>query len=181
MNTPQALVLIVEGVEELEAVAPIDCLRRAGVEVRVASASPARKVTGRNGIVLEADCALEDCLEAAHDLVVVPGGPGHKTLAEDPRVLDLLRRHAGQSGRIGSICAGPVVLDRAGLLQGRTFTSFPGTAQQLPERDPSRKVIREGNLVTAQGAGCAVEFALELVDLLCGPEKRKEIAGAICH
>jgi 4-methyl-5(b-hydroxyethyl)-thiazole monophosphate biosynthesis len=158
-----ALVIIIDRVEELEAIAPIDCLRRAGVRVMVASAGEGLKVTGRNGIGLVADSLLVSCLGQSHDLVVVPGGPGHAQLAENEELLGLLRKqHA------------------SGKLVGKAFTSFPGTADILPGRDPSRRVVRDGNIITSQGAGTALEFALELVEALCGESVRREISASIC-
>ncbi|MGA1205213.1 MAG: DJ-1 family glyoxalase III [Opitutales bacterium] len=175
-----ALVIIIDRVEELEAIAPIDCLRRAGVRVMVASAGEGLKVTGRNGIGLVADSLLVSCLGQSHDLVVVPGGPGHAQLAENEELLGLLREQHASGKLVASICAGPVVLDKAGVLEGKAFTSFPGTADILPGRDPSRRVVRDGNIITSQGAGTALEFALELVEALCGESVRREISASIC-
>ena len=181
MSEKTALVILMNGVEELEAVAPVDCLRRAGVQVWVASAAATTGVEGRNGIHLRADVSLDDCLGQPFDLVVVPGGPGHSALAEDSRVLELLKFQDSRDGLIGSICAGPVVLDKAGVLAGKAFTSFPGTAGQLPGRDPVSKVVRDRNIITSQGAGTAVPFALALVEALCGTDVARQVAGSICH
>ena len=180
MHTPNALVILADGIEELEAVAPIDCLRRAGVEVTVASAEESLTVTGRNLIKITADAFLDSCT-STYSLVVVPGGPSHASMATDPRILELLRRQ-NQSGRlIGSICAGPVVLQRAGILTGKTFTSFPGTQDILPNRDPDQAVVRDGNLITSQGAGTATAFALALVDAICGESVARSIGQSICY
>ncbi len=178
MKEPSALVVMMDGVEELEAVAPIDLLRRAGAAVTTAAAGKTRRVSGRNGIVLEADTLLADCADRGHDLVVIPGGPGHAALAEDPRVLGLLRRQRARGGLIGAICAGPVVLQRAGVLGGR-YTAHPSTAGQLPARDPEAAVVRDGTVITSQGAGTAVAFALALVEALCGGPRRTAVAEAI--
>jgi 4-methyl-5(b-hydroxyethyl)-thiazole monophosphate biosynthesis len=172
--------MLFNGVEEMEAVAPIDCLRRAGVEVTTVATGSALEVTGRNDIRLVADRLLSNCHDEDYDLVVLPGGPGHQDLLENDTVLDLLKRQQAAHRWIASICAGPVVLDRAGILEGKAFTSFPSTQDVLPERDGSRKVVRDGKLITSQGAGTAREFALELIDALCGTEKSREIATSIC-
>ncbi|HSH09752.1 MAG TPA: DJ-1 family glyoxalase III [Oceanipulchritudo sp.] len=181
MKKSDALVILMDGVEELEAVAPIDCLRRAGVTVTVASASPTLEVTGRNGIHLRSDCGLEECLKTEFELIVIPGGPGYQTLLKDDRVLDLLRQQDEANRLIGSICAGPVVLHEAGVLEGRAFTSFPGTQAQLPQRDGTQKVVRDGHVITSQGAGTAVDFALALVGALRGESVRAEISASICR
>ncbi|MGC9452266.1 MAG: DJ-1/PfpI family protein, partial [Oceanipulchritudo sp.] len=117
MAGKNALVILVDGVEELEAVAPIDCLRRAGAEVTVASASARREVAGRNRITLTGEALLEEVAGVEYALVVVPGGPGHKELAKNRTVLQLLHRQHAAGRLIGSICAGPVVLKEAGVLR----------------------------------------------------------------
>lgn len=180
MNAPTALVLLFDGVEEMEAVAPIDLLRRADVAVTTASTGASVDLVGRNAIRLSADSLLKDCADQEFDMVVLPGGPGHADLLDNQQVLDLLKKQAFNNRWLASICAGPVVLNKAGLLNGKAFTSFPGTQEQLPSRDPNRIVVRDGKLITSQGAGTAREFALELVDALCGSDKAREIAASIC-
>jgi 4-methyl-5(b-hydroxyethyl)-thiazole monophosphate biosynthesis len=180
MTAPSAIVLLFDGVEEMEAVAPIDLLRRADVAVTTAATGASASVIGRNNIRLVADCLLKDCEEQSFDLVVLPGGPGHQALLENTEVLNLLKRQASSDKLLASICAGPVVLDKAGLLAGKSFTSFPGTQEQLPLRDPVNKVVKDGKLITSQGAGTAREFALTLVEALCGSEKSVEITNSIC-
>lgn len=179
MSSSTALVIINDGVEELEALAPVDLLRRAGVTVTVASPSDSLDVTGRNGIHLRADARFNPEMEVP-DLLVIPGGPGHKELARNKGLLEFLRKQNEAGKLIGSICAGPVVLKEAGLLNGRRFTSFPATAEELPDRLPDGPVVIDGNLITSWGAGSAIVFALALVESLCGPEKRREIAASIC-
>lgn len=180
MPNPNALVLLFDGVEELEAIAPVDCLRRAGVETTLASTGPSTRITGRNGIQLVADCLLGDCGEECHDLILIPGGPGHASLLENPLVIDLLKSHHASGKLVGSICAGPVVLQRAGILEGKQFTSFPATEDILPGRDPDQAVVRDGNVITSQGAGTALQFALALVEALCGAQVQGEVAASIC-
>lgn len=178
--TTTALVIITDGIEELEAVAPVDCLRRAGVEVTVASATSSLTVTGRNQIQICADVNLDSC-SREYALIVIPGGPSHVSMLEDSRILDILRKQEKAGKLIGSICAGPVVLKKAGILEGKSFTSFPGTKEVLPERDAQSEVVRDGNLITSQGAGTAVAFALALVEATCGEAASKSIAESICY
>ena len=122
------------------------------------------------------DSLLHNC-----DLLVIPGGPSHVPMSEDQRILEIIR-HQDTAGKwIGSICAGPVVLDKAGVLEGHAFTSFPGTQDALPSRDPERRVIRDGNLITSQGAGTATDFAIALVEAVCGPDSAHAIAASICY
>lgn len=181
MSNLKALVIVVDDIEELEATAPIDLMRRAGIDVTVASASDSKKITGRNGIHLEADTLLEAALQSSYDLVVIPGGPGHASLLENTAVLNLLVGQKAEDKFIGAICAGPKVLKKAGVLEGKKFTSFPATADYLPDRDPESPVVVDGKLITSQGAGTAILFALSLVEALCGKAKRAEIADSVCH
>jgi 4-methyl-5(b-hydroxyethyl)-thiazole monophosphate biosynthesis len=180
MSQKTALVIILDGVEELEAIAPVDLLRRAEVDVTVAAAGPGLGVTGRDRIRIEADTLLANVQDATFDLVVIPGGPGHASLLENQAVIEILQAQQRRGGLVGSICAGPLVLKKAGLLDGRRYTSFPGTADKLPDRDPDASVVIDGNLITSQGAGTAIQFALALIGGLAGHEKAREIAEAIC-
>lgn len=180
MNKPTALIIISDGIEELETIAPVDCLRRAGVDVTVASAGSSLTVTGRNNIRITADIFLSSCAKD-YTLLVIPGGPSHAAMAENPEILKLLRAQQASGRLIGSICAGPVVLEKAGVLAGKAFTSFPGTQKTLPSRDPDRAVVRDGNLITSQGAGTATEFALALVEATCGESTAGSVKQAICY
>ena len=180
MNQVTALVIILDGIEELETIAPIDCLRRAGVAVTVASAGPSLTVTGRNNIKISADTFLDACGEP-YDLVVIPGGPSHVAMAGIPLILEILRKQDAAGRLIGSICAGPVVLKKAGILDGKAYTSYPATQEALPFRDPVRAVVRDGNLITSQGAGTAIVFALALVEATCGAAIASSISQSICH
>ena len=180
MSNKKALVIIVDGVEEIEAVSPIDILRRAEVDVTVASVGDSATVTGRGDIRIVADCRLEALEDTDFDLLVIPGGPGHKALLEDESVISRLQIQHARGGLIGSICAGPLVLQKAGLLEGRHFTSFPGTAEKLPARDSDTLVVVDRNLITSQGAGTAVNFGLALVEELLGTETARKVADSIC-
>ncbi len=176
---PKALILIPEGFEEMETVAPIDLLRRADVEVTVATTEENLLIKGRSGISLQADVHFKEIVDKDFDLVVLPGGPGHTRLLDQDRVLDWLRKQNEAGKWIASICAGPIVLNAAGVIDGRAFTSHHSTSGKLPGRDPDAPVVESGRLITSQGAGTATRFALRLVAALCGEDKAKEIAASI--
>jgi len=176
----KALVLIFDGVEEVEAVTPIDLLRRAEIQVTVAAVGGKHLISSKNNVRLQADALLEESPSTGWDLLVVPGGPGHKALLRDSTVHELIRAHNASGGLIGSICAGPLVLKKAGVLENKRFTSFPATVGELPERDPNAAVVVDGNLITSKGAGTALPFALRLVSALAGPEVADSLAGSIC-
>jgi 4-methyl-5(b-hydroxyethyl)-thiazole monophosphate biosynthesis len=174
----RVLLPLAAGFEEIEAVTVIDVLRRAGIEVRTASLG-ARRVTGSHGITLEADVTLDEARAGDFDMIVLPGGmPGAENLKQDARVIALLAEFAASGRYTAAICAAPGVLAHAGLLAGRAATSFPGFLSQRSApgiRLSADAVVTDGKVVTSRSAGTAMEFALELVELLAGAGKRGEV------
>jgi len=164
--------LLFDGVEEIETVTPVDLLRRAGVEVVLCTLDGAREVRGRSGIVIRAEAAVCDTA----DVLFIPGGPGVARLREDGRAAQLARRFFDAGKTIAAICAGPLILADAGILVGRRFTAHFST--DLPDA-LSERVVCDGNLITSQGAGTAIDFGFALVEKFCGSEKAREIARAI--
>jgi 4-methyl-5(b-hydroxyethyl)-thiazole monophosphate biosynthesis len=177
--SPRVLVPIADGSEEIEAVCIIDVLRRAGAHVTVASVGNLQ-ITASRGVRIVADCTIEDCREAVFDLIVLPGGmPGAEHLRDSQTLVQLLRRHQAGGGWYGAICAAPaVVLSHHGLLDGRQATSHPAFAAQLTDGRPvAARVVVDGQLITSQGPGTALEFALMLVARLMGEAKAQEVAA----
>jgi 4-methyl-5(b-hydroxyethyl)-thiazole monophosphate biosynthesis len=175
----KVLVPIADGVEEIEAVCIIDVLRRAGAEVTVAAVNTL-EVTAARGVRLVADCRLEDCAAERFELIALPGGqPGAEHLRDCSVLTALLRDQARQNRLYAAICAAPVVvLQHHGLLAGRRATCHPALADRLdPAAGPGARVVVDGNCVTSQGPGTALEFALELVARLFGPERAEAVAG----
>ena len=174
------LVPVADGTEELEAVAIIDVLRRAGATVTVASVTGARQITASRGVVIVADALIEECAQADYDLVVLPGGiPGAEHLRDSAELIGILKRQRDKVGLYGAICASPaVVLEHHGLLAGRQATCHPGFTDRLTTKDRiDDRVVIDGNCLTSRGPGTAVEFALALVEQLYGKDKREEVAA----
>lgn len=174
------LVPLAEGFEEIEAVTIVDVLRRAELEVTVAGLVPG-PVRGSHGIPVTPDAHLGDLDTSTFTMVVLPGGPGTKNLAQDERVLAVVRRLAAEGKRTAAICAAPLVLHAAGVIEGVPVTSHPSVRGKLPGaivRDRPR-VVRSGPIVTSQGAGTAMEFALALVADLRGEARAAELAAAM--
>jgi 4-methyl-5(b-hydroxyethyl)-thiazole monophosphate biosynthesis len=174
------LVPVADGTEELEAVAIIDVLRRAGATVTVASVTGARQITASRGVVILADALIETCVEKAYDLVVLPGGiPGAEHLRDSVELIDILKHQREKERLYGAICASPaVVLEYHGLLAGRQATCHPGFVDQLTTTDRiDDRVVMDGNCLTSRGPGTAVEFALALVERLYGKNKREDVAA----
>ncbi len=176
---PTALVILADGVEEIEAVTPADLLRRAGAEVVLAAAGDGIHVTGRSGIVLHADTTLASVAGRAFDCLILPGGPGVERLRTDEAVRARVRAQAEAGGWLAAICAAPVVLLDAGVLAGRRHTAHFSVAAELPERCADQRVVADGRLLTSRGAGTALDFGLLLVAKLFSVEKAEEIARSI--
>src|SRR5262245_2302943 len=176
----RVLVPLAEGFEELEAVTIIDILRRGGIEVVVASlgASP---VTGSHGIRLAADTPLAALAEQDFDMVALPGGiPGAEHLKKDPLVTDLVRRMHGKGRPVAAICAAPMVLEVAGVLDGRRATSYPGfLADAAKTQVVGDAVVVDGGVITSRGPGTALDFALTLVEALEGTATRRAIESRL--
>jgi protein deglycase len=175
----RVLVLVMDGLEEIETLAPVDLLRRAGVEVTMASVAGPIHVTGRNGVTLHADAALDAVAPGMFDLLIIPGGPGVKFLREDGRAAKYAQFFAEQGKPVAAICAAPTVLHDAGLLVGRRYTSHAGVRDEITESVVDEKVIIDGGIITSQGAGTAIEFGLALVELLCGEDVLHEVKQGI--
>jgi 4-methyl-5(b-hydroxyethyl)-thiazole monophosphate biosynthesis len=174
-----ALTILPNSFEELEAVAPIDLLRRAGVTVTVAALTEAPLVIGRSNLALRPDTTLDAVLDQDFDLIFLPGGPGVRHLRANPRIRTLLLRQYARGGLLAAICAAPTVLHDAGLLAGRRYTAHPSVAGELSAIISEEKVVRDGQILTSRGAGTAIDFGLVLVSALQGPAAAQQVANAI--
>ena len=172
----RVLCLLVDGFEEVEALAPVDLLRRAGAEVVLASLAPGRLVTGRCQIAVQANAALADVMDESFDLLFIPGGPGVAALRADGRPARLAAAFAKAGKPVAAICAAPTVLADAGLLAGKRFTAHFSVYGELPAALPAERVVEDGLLITSRGAGTAFDFGLALVRRLFGEAQAKEVA-----
>lgn len=175
---PSVLVLLAQGCEELEAVTVIDLLRRAAVNV-TSAALDSSPVKASRGVMLIADTMLSEALYEEYDMVVLPGGAiGADNLANDARVLELVKKTAGEGKYTCAICAAPKVLAKAGLLDGRQATSYPGILDNIDIpglKYTGEAVTADGKLITSRGPGTAMDFALTLVETLKGREIRDKV------
>jgi 4-methyl-5(b-hydroxyethyl)-thiazole monophosphate biosynthesis len=179
MPPPSVLVILAEGFEEIEVVTPVDILRRAGAEVTIAALGDGIHVTGRSGLTLHADSTLGALDGSDFDCLLLPGGPGVGRLREDPRVSSWVRRHQEGNRWLAAICAAPTVLNDAGVLEGRRYTAHFSVAGELPDALLNERVVVDGRLITARGAGTAVDFGLLLVERLFSREKAADVARSI--
>jgi 4-methyl-5(b-hydroxyethyl)-thiazole monophosphate biosynthesis len=167
---------VADGSEELETVAIVDVLRRAGANVFVAAVKEL-VVTGSKGVKLVVDRLLSDCTQEPFDVIVLPGGmPGAERLRDSTVLISLLKRQADEGRLYAALCASPAVALRPhGLLRGKRFTCHPNFSQGISDGLSTEPVVVDGNLVTGRGAGTAVDFALTLVELLYGRKKVEEV------
>ena len=174
-------VLLGTGFEEMEAIAPIDLMRRAGIDVKTVGVT-GKTVYGSHGIGVEADILPEEMDLDAMEMIVLPGGLGGVASARASKpALDALRYGWEQGRFVAAICAGPTVLADLGITDGRNATCYPGCEAQMDSAklQPGAAAVRDGRLITGTSAGCAVPFALELIRALRGEEKAQTIAAQI--
>jgi 4-methyl-5(b-hydroxyethyl)-thiazole monophosphate biosynthesis len=175
------LVPIANGSEELEAITIVDVLRRAEANVTLASIEESTAITASRQTRIVADCLLSDCIDQDFDCIAIPGGmPGADRLSQCGMLIEKLREQAAGNKYYSAICAAPeVVLARNGLLEGRRATGHPMFQSSLDVPDGGGQVVQDGNCLTSQGAGTALEFALTLVETLYGPERRQTVAESL--
>ncbi|XP_027341358.1 protein DJ-1 homolog B isoform X1 [Abrus precatorius] len=181
---PKVLVPIADGTEPMEAVITVDVLRRSGADVTVASASSNLSVEALHGVKILADASVSDVADSAFDLVALPGGvPGVENL-RDCKVLEgLVKKHVEDGRLYAAVCAAPaVVLGPWGLLNGLKATCYPSFMEKLASYAASTvesRVQMDGRVVTSRAPGTTMEFAVALVEQLCGKEKADEVAGPL--
>ena len=178
----KAVVFFAEGTEECEALLVVDLLRRAKVDVTVASASGSREILSSHKIRITADALAEEVDYSDVDLVVLPGGiPGTPNLAANKTVTDTCVSFAQAGKKVAAICAAPSVLGENGLLHGRKYTCYPGfeNDEKYHGTYTAAPLQQDGKIITANGAGNAMTFALYLLAALQGEEKALEVGRSI--
>ncbi len=169
---------LAEGFEEIEALTPVDILRRAGLEVKTVAVGKSKTVKGAHGIEVVADILESEVKNNVPEAIILPGGmPGTTNLEESATVIDTLMHAIANNSLVCAICAAPSILGIMGYLKDKKATCYPGFEQYLDgAMFTEKRVVRDGNVITAKGMGCAHEFALCIVEALCGKEKADEIA-----
>ena len=160
---------LTDGFETVEALAVIDILRRAGIEVETVSITGNEQVCSAQNITVKADTLFKAQPVCKEDVLFLPGGPGHKQYNECKPLLKLLEKHHAEGGRIAAICAAPSILGHLGILNGKKATAFPGFEKDLTGAE----------VLTARGMGASIELGLELVRLLISEEKAQEIGQSV--
>jgi len=187
VKNPSIFCLIANGFEEMEAVVPVDLLRRAGSTVVLATVGEELDVRGHNGITVKADVSLLGVSPALSeegkphfDALVIPGGRnGVEKLREDGRAKKIAAAYEQWGAWVAAICAGPLILADAGLLSHRQYTAHSSISMEMPHILISKRVVVERKVVTSSSAGAALDFGLTLVELLMGEEKMQGVRRSI--
>jgi len=180
LKTPTALIPVAHGSESLETIVMVNVLRRAEVEVTVASVENELVVSGTRGVRLHADKRLLETLGHKYQLIALPGGEkGAEALNRHAPLIEMLQEQNDLKHWLAAICAAPALtLAPHHLLDGRQATCYPAFKARLPHY-VDKPVVVDGHCVTSQGPGTAMAFALILVELLAGPAKSREVAAGL--
>lgn len=170
-------VFLADGFEEIEALAVVDILRRADVEVATVSIVNNYDVLGAHDIPVQADVLLSDIDVEPDDYMILPGGmPGALNLRSSEKLCRMLKDHAAAGGHLAAICAAPFILGELGLLKGAEAICYPGFEEKLEGAAISANpVCKSGNIITGKGPGVATGFALALVQEQCGADAVAEL------
>lgn len=177
-----AAIMLADGFETIEALAPCDVLRRAGVKTTLAGCCGSRTVTSAQGVVVTCDATVEELDLGKYDLMVTPGGAdGVKHLGENDTVMDALGARLDRGALVGSICAAPSLLATLHKLDHRVATCYPGWEKDFPAgvRPAENGVYVDKNLITGSGPAFALPFGLALAVALVGKEKAEEVAAGM--
>lgn len=174
---------LADGFEEIEALATVDLLRRAGIEINTVSINRTVAVRGAHGIDVAADITIDE-VEPDAKMLIVPGGmPGSANLAADAKVCELLAAQNERGGRIAAICAAPaLVLAPLGILENRDATCYPGMEEGLVAGGANvkhQRVVKAGNVITGNGPSSAIPFALTIIEELESQTKADEVAAGL--
>lgn len=176
------VILLGEGFEEIEAIAPFDLLKRAGCDVCFAGVG-GTEITGSHGIRVTAELTADAVCAKDIEMIVLPGGlRGVQTLSESTAAMSLTRKVWENGGYAAAICAAPTLLAKLGISDGKTATCYPGMEDRMgTAKMKKRSVVKDGRLITGRAAGSAVEFGLALVSALKGKLTADKIASGIVY
>lgn len=176
-------ILLGDGFEEIEALAPGDLLRRAGIEVRFVGVGD-KTVVGGQGIAVQADITLDEVDVANMQMLVLPGGTGGvATIANSEQATALIHTAVERNCWLAAICAAPTLLDKLGALNGRNAVCYPTLQSKMTSATvcAEQQVVVDGHIITGEAAGSAVDFGLKLIEVLEGAEKAEEIRNGIYY
>lgn len=181
-NINVAIIMPRDGAEEIESIAPIDLIRRAGIELIIAGET--KEISTARNVKIIADKLISDISETLFDCVILPGGKnGVEKLLKNDAIIEILKRHFSHNKLVAAICAAPLVLKKAGIIdKGAPVSAHPSIKEEFSDFHYSEeKVSKYKNIITAKAAGASLEFAFEIIAYLKGEEIAKKIASDICY
>ena len=183
MDDKKVLVFLVNGFEEIEAMAPIDLLRRAGIIVDTVSINEDNQVTSSRKITVLTDKTIDEINFENYEMIVIPGGPGTENYMKSEKLLEKLKEFS-INRKLGAICAAPTILSALGILEGKQAICFPACEPDLVKDGAiivNQDVVKDNNIITSRGAGTAIDFSLALIEELLGKNKSHEIRKEILY
>jgi len=170
-------VFLAEGFEEIEALTPVDVLRRAGLSVQTVSVMDEQIVAGAHGVPVLADKMFAEINPEDAEMILLPGGlPGATNLDAHEGLGQMIQDFAKEEKSLAAICAAPLVFGNRGLLQGKKATCYPGFETYLQGAEYTASLVeKDGNFITGKGPGAAMEFAFAIVEKYCGIDKVNEL------
>lgn len=186
MKNKKVAVFLANGFEEIEAIAPIDLLQRAGILVNTVSIDENNCVQSARKVKVLADKLIKDINFSDYDMLVLPGGPGFKNYFDSQLLLDKVVEFSKdeKNKKVAAICAAPTVLSSLGILEGKKAVCFPACEDDLVKGKvilTKEKVVKDENIITSRSAGTAIDFALKIIEELLNKEKSEEISKQIVY
>ena len=174
-------IFLADGFEEIEGLTVVDIMRRAKIDVETISITGQKQINGAHKIIVEADRLFEETDFSDGDMLVLPGGmPGTLNLAGNETLAALIRSYDDQGKKLAAICAAPSILGVMGILKDKNAVCFPGFEEKLAGANVlDVPAVTDKNVTTGRGMGAATDFALELIRVLQGEDKAKEMAEKI--
>lgn len=181
MQRMKVCTFLTDGFETVEALAVVDILKRAKVEVSMISITGKLDVKSAQDIQVKAEALIDEYAFDGDEMLFLPGGPGHKSYYDCDKLLSLLKEYNQKGNRIAAICAAPSILGNLGILEGKNAIAFPGFEDQLKGANvlkaPTR-VVTDGNITTSRGMGTSIDLGLELVKLIMGEELSESLRAS---
>lgn len=169
----KSLILLTDGFEDIEAFSVIDILRRANLDITAAGVRSS-VVVSAHGVRIMAEKRLNEINPDAYDTLILPGGPGYKDLSNSKTVISLIKDFDKKKKLIAAICAAPLVLEKAGILEKRIVTLYPGLEKRV-SRPRDAKVVVDGHIITSRSPGTAIDFALKLTEIMAGKNVARRV------
>lgn len=175
----RVIAIVLDGFEETELIAPVDMLRRAGIDVDVATVGKTTAISSHN-FSLSNLIDINTIDPKSYDLLILPGGAHYKKVIKCDMYLKLIEYYA-KNKIVGAICAGPTILGKLGLLKGKNYTCFTAMNEDFGGNYKYQYVVEDGNIITAQACGASIEFGLKLVEYLLGTNAKIDIMKRIYY